>query len=304
MSEAIDRSGAAPIAFAGGPLDRVDQIRIDPERLAETWADPRARIIVLDGLDPVPAESGMLETVSVFEDARLVDHALLGLRPDGSPLFVSLLPYPASEQAPTFPPRVWQLAALLQAEELAIYGGARSLADWHHRHQFCAKCGQPTAPIKAGWARRCGACAAEHFPRTDPVVIMLAEYEGKVLVGRNGRFPPRRFSALAGFVEPGETIEEAVRRELFEEAGIRVGRVDYLMSQPWPFPSQLMIACVAQAESDALTLDTAEIAEAMWVGRGDVIKAFAEDEDALFLPPSPIAVAHHMLKLWLEGTRP
>jgi hypothetical protein len=188
MSEAIDRSGAAPIAFAGGPLDRVDQIRIDPERLAETWADPRARIIVLDGLDPVPAESGMLETVSVFEDARLVDHALLGLRPDGSPLFVSLLPYPASEQAPTFPPRVWQLAALLQAEELAIYGGARSLADWHHRHQFCAKCGQPTAPIKAGWARRCGACAAEHFPRTDPVVIMLAEYEGKVLVGRNGRF--------------------------------------------------------------------------------------------------------------------
>jgi NAD+ diphosphatase len=300
LSEVIERSGAAPIAFAGGPLDRADQVRADPERLAEIWADPRARIVVLEGLDPVPAEGGLLETAIVGPDAQVVDHALLGLRPDGSPLFVSLLPYPASEQAPTFPARVWQLAAQLQAEELAIYGGARSLADWHHRHQFCAKCGQPTAPIKAGWARRCGACAAEHFPRTDPVVIMLAEYDGKVLVGRNGRFPPRRFSALAGFVEPGETIEEAVRRELFEEAGIRVGRVDYLMSQPWPFPSQLMIACVAQAENDDLTLDTAEIVEAIWVSRADVVKAFAEDEDALFLPPSGIAVARHMLKLWLE----
>jgi NAD+ diphosphatase len=303
LSEVIERSGASPIAFAGGPLDRADQVRADPEQLAVIWADPRARIVVLDGLDPVPAEGGMLETMPIGPDAQVVDHALLGLRPDGSPLFVSLLPYPASEQAPTFPPRVWQLAALLQAEELAIYGGARSLADWHHRHQFCAKCGQPTAAIKAGWARRCGACAAEHFPRTDPVVIMLAEYEGKVLVGRNGRFPPRRFSALAGFVEPGETIEEAVRRELFEEAGVRVGRVDYLMSQPWPFPSQLMIACVAQAENDDLTLDTAEIVEAMWVSRAEVVKAFAEDEDALFLPPSGIAVAHHMLKLWLEGGR-
>jgi NAD+ diphosphatase len=189
-------------------------------------------------------------------------------------------------------------------EELAIYGGARSLADWHQRHGFCAKCGQPTAPVKAGWSRQCGACKAEHFPRTDPVVIMLAEYQGKVLIGRNSRFPPRRFSALAGFVEPGETIEEAVRRELWEEAGIRVGRVDYMMSQPWPFPSQLMIACMAQAESDVLTLDEAEIAEAMWVSRADVAKAFAEDEDALFLAPAPIAVAHHMLKAWFDRAEP
>ncbi|MBO9581833.1 MAG: NAD(+) diphosphatase [Sphingobium sp.] len=300
MSDAIERSNARPIAFAGGLLDRVDQVRIDPERLADIWADPRARIVVLDGLDPVPAEGGMLETMAVTADARLVDHALLGIRPDGSPLFVSLLPSPPTEREPVFPPRVWQIAALLQAEELAIYGGARSLADWHQRHRFCAKCGQSTAPIKAGWARQCGACATEHFPRTDPVVIMLAEYRGKVLVGRNGRFPPRRFSALAGFVEPGETIEEAVRRELFEEAGIRVGRVDYLMSQPWPFPSQLMIACMAQAEDDALTLDTAEIAEAIWVNRADVAKALAEEEEALFLPPSSIAVARHMLELWLE----
>ena len=288
-----------PIAFAGGPLDRVDQVRIDPEKLAAAWADPRARIILLDGLDPIPDEGGVLASKVVSSDAALIDHALLGVRPDGSPLFVSLLRTESSEP-PSFPPRTWQIAAELQPEELAIYGGARSLADWHQRHQFCAKCGQPTAPVKAGWSRQCSACQAEHFPRTDPVVIMLAEYEGKVLIGRNSRFPPRRFSALAGFVEPGETIEEAVRRELWEEAGIRVGRVDYMMSQPWPFPSQLMIACTAQAQSDVLTLDEAGIAEAMWVSRADVAKAFAEDEDALFLAPSHIAVAHHMLKAWFD----
>ncbi len=298
MSDVIARSGAAPIAFAGGPLDRVDQVRIDPERLAAVWADPRARVVLLDGLDPVMGEAGMLATGPVAPGAALIDHALLGVRPDGSPLFVCLLPTEPSEP-PTFPPKVWQMAALLQPEELAIYGGARSLADWHQRHQFCAKCGAPTVPVKGGWARRCGVCGTEHFPRTDPVVIMLAEYEGRVLVGRNGRFPPGRFSALAGFVEPGETIEEAVRRELWEEAGIRVGRVDYLMSQPWPFPSQLMIACIAQAEGDVLTLDTAEIVEAMWVSREQVRAAFAEEEGALFLPPSRIAVARTMLEHWL-----
>ena len=298
MSDVIERLDAAPIAFAGGPLDRVDQIRIDPDMLAAVWSEPRARIVILDGLDPMVGEPGLLAVAPVSPGAVLGDHALLGVRPDGTPLFVSLLPTEPTAP-PTFPPKVWQMAALLQAGELAIYGGARSLADWHQRHQFCAKCGAPTAPVKGGWARQCGTCGTEHFPRTDPVVIMLAEYEERVLIGRNGRFPPGRFSALAGFVEPGETIEEAVRRELWEEAGIRTGRVDYLMSQPWPFPSQLMIACIAQAEDDALTLDIAEIAEAMWVSREDVRRALAEEEGALFLPPSPIAVARYMLEHWL-----
>jgi NAD+ diphosphatase len=297
MSDTIERS--EPLTFTGGSLDRADQIRIDPKGLAAAWTDPRARVVLLDGLDPVLAEGGLMATSGISVEANLTDHALLGLRPDGAPLFVCLR---KMEQVATagFAPQTWQLVGEMQPDQAALYGTARSLADWHQRHQFCARCGQATVPIKAGWARQCGACDAEHFPRTDPVVIMLAEYEGRVLIGRNGRFPPGRFSALAGFIEPGETIEEAVRRELFEEAGIRVRRVDYLMSQPWPFPSQLMIACVAQAESDVLTLDAAEIVEAMWVSRADVAKAFAEDEDARFLPPSSIAVARHMLKLWLE----
>lgn len=286
-------------AFAGGTLDRADQLRVHPERLAVAWADPRARCIVLDGLDPFPTDDGRLVTAPIAPDADLARHALLGVREDGQPVFVSLdvtLP----TEPPTFPPKVWEVIPLLAPDEAALFGAARSLVDWHSRHQFCPKCGGTTHVRKAGWSRQCDVCAAEHFPRTDPVVIMLAEYEGKVLVGRNPRFPPGRFSALAGFVEPGETIEEAVARELWEEAGIRVGRVDYLMSQPWPFPSQLMIACMAQSLGDVLTLDIEEIAEAMWVSRSEVRAALAGEEGARFLTPPPMAVAYHMLRDWAE----
>ena len=286
------------ITFTGGTLDRADQLRVHPDRLAAAWADPRAQIVLLDGLDPLPTDEGLLATVPVAADAVLADHALLGLRADGTPVFVSLK-IEKKDEPPGNPPRVWGIVPLLSHEEAALYGGARSLVDWHDRHPFCARCGAATYPAKAGWARQCGTCNAEHFPRTDPVVIMLAEYEDKVLIGRGIRFPPGRFSALAGFVEPGETFEEAVRRELWEETGIRTGRVDYLMSQPWPFPSQLMIACMAQALGDALTLDVEEVPEAMWVTRDEVRAALAGEEGARFIGPTPVAVAHHMLRYWL-----
>jgi NAD+ diphosphatase len=297
MSEAAVLQERA-ITFAGNTIDRADQLRVNPDRLALAWADPRARLLLLEGLDPAPPRDGVLATAPIPPGAMLSDHALLGLREDGSPLFVSLIVV-KTDEPPTFPPKVWQVIAELNLDEAALYGGARSLVDWHDRHQYCARCGARTHPVKAGWSRQCGTCSAEHFPRTDPVVIMLAEYEGKVLIARNARFPPRRFSALAGFVEPGETIEEAVRREVWEECGVRCGRVEYLFSQPWPFPSQLMIACVAEALGDALTLDEQEIAEAIWVSRDDVRAALAEDENAAFLPPSSVAVANHMLRHWL-----
>ena len=288
------------ITFTGGTLDRADQLRVHPGRLATAWADPRAQIVQLNGLDPVINGDGTLASEPASDGAALADHALLGLREDGTPVFVSLL-VEHSIEPPSFPAKVWEIIPQLSMAEAAHYAAARSLVDWHDRHRFCARCGGDTHPIKAGWARQCSRCSAEHFPRTDPVVIMLAEYEGKVLIGRNPRFPAGRFSALAGFVEPGETIEEAVRRELWEECGIRTGRVDYLFSQPWPFPSQLMIACIAQAQGDALTLDVEEIAEAIWVSRGDVRAALAGEPDALFLPPTAIAVAHHMLRHWLDS---
>ena len=192
------------------------------------------------------------------------------------------------------------MAASLSPEELSLYGAARSLVDWHARHGFCAVCGAPTVPQRAGWGRRCERCEAEHFPRVDPVVIMLAEHQGRVLLGRQPRFPPRRYSALAGFVEPGETIEGAVAREIFEEAGVRVRNVRYVMSQPWPFPSSLMIACTAEAEDDAIRLDEKELEHAFWASADDVRRAFACDDDAPFIAPPSMAVAYHLLRYWLE----
>ena len=154
--------------------------------------------------------------------------------------------------------------------EAAILAEARSLIDWHARHRFCAQCGSPTRVASAGWVRRCPECRASHFPRTDPVVIMLAVRGERALLGRNRRRPGARFSCLAGFVEPGETLEEAVRREVHEEAGIRCGRVRYLAAQPWPFPSSLMMGFLAEALTEEITVDPEEIAEARWFSRDEI----------------------------------
>ena len=195
----------------------------------------------------------------------------------------------------------WAALGRLVDEELALYGGARSLLDWHARHRFCAQCGQPTHPAKGGWQRNCPACGAQHFPRTDPVTIMLVEHDGRLLLGRNTRFPPGSYSALAGFVEPGETIEEAVAREVFEEAGVRVRDVRYVASQPWPFPSQLMIGCHALAEGDALAIDRTELEDARWFDRAEIAEAMNEGEASTgFKAPTSRAIAHYLLRWWLE----
>lgn len=288
----------APPGFSSFALDRCDDLRADTAALGALIAHPEARLILMRGLDPV-TDGAALARVPLPHDARIEDHILLGKDETGAPLFIALarggLPHGGQ-----FAPRVWEMAASLSAEELSLYGAARSLVDWHARHGFCAVCGAPTHPQRAGWGRRCGACEAEHFPRVDPVVIMLAEHEGRVLLGRQPRFPPRRFSALAGFVEPGETLEGAVARELFEEAGIRVRNVRYVMSQPWPFPSSLMIACTAEAEDGAIRLDENELEHAFWATASDVRAALAGDDAAPFIAPPPMAVAHHLLQHWLE----
>lgn len=293
--------------FVGGTLDRADRVRSDPALLAQAFADPRARMLLLDGLDPL-ADGRHLATAALPCDTHAADFVLLGVGAEG-PVFARL--DPALGNAATFAPKVWSIAPLLAPDQLALYGTARSLIDWHARHGFCARCGTPTVPSKAGWARRCGGdtlsgsesetrgCGAEHFPRVDPVTIMLAEHDGRVLVGRQPRFPAGRYSALAGFVEPGETIEEAVARELWEEAGIVVDDVRYAMSQPWPFPSSLMIACMATARDDALTIDETEIEHAMWVTRDEVKAALAGDEGAAFIAPPQMAVAYNLFRFWL-----
>jgi NAD+ diphosphatase len=166
------------------------------------------------------------------------------------PLFA---PLPRLERTPGNPRAVFAILEAMQAEDAALWGGVRSLIEWHNRHLFCGICGSGTRAFRGGWGRKCEGCGADHFPRVDPVVIMLAEHEGRVLVGRQPQYPPRRFSALAGFVEPGESLEEAVARELFEEAGIAASDVRYVASQPWPFPGSLMIACMAAPASAAAT---------------------------------------------------
>ena len=189
----------------------------------------------------------------------------------------------------------------LHAADAPVFAAALSLANWHRRHGYCSVCGDPTAPNRGGWSRACPSCTAEHYPRADPVVIMLAEHDGRLLLGRQPQYPPGRFSALAGFVEPGETIEAAVARELFEEAGIAVGDVHYVASQPWPFPSSLMIGAHAVATSAALTIDIHELDDARWFSRAEVEAALRGDADALFLPPPRFAIAHTLLERWASA---
>ena len=283
--------------FTGSPLARIDHERDDVDAVARLRADPAARMLALDGLDPVLKEGGALRWSSLPQEASAL--ALLGTI-DGTPRFVQLgRTDGASGTARS--PALFGMLGEMPAAEAATYAVARSLVDWHARHGFCPRCGAPTEPIRAGWARRCTADGTEHFPRTDAVVIMLAEHGDRVLVGRQKMFPPGRYSALAGFVEVGESVEEAVARELFEEAGVRTTKVRYLASQPWPFPSQLMLACIAAAESDEIAVDTREIEAAMWVTRDDVAAALAGREGARFLPPPAYAIAHTLFERWLAG---
>jgi len=288
-----------PLAFAGSPIDRADHIRADPDRLAALM-DWRARLLKLDGLDPVLSPEGTLEWGTLADAAPDSDLVFLGLAA-GKACFAEV---PARQGGSTGPanPRLWAAMAALDPGELATYGGARSLVDWHARHRFCAQCGSPTRLAKGGWQRTCtnDVCKADHFPRVDPVTIMLVEHQGNLLLGRQPRFPPRRFSALAGFVEPGESIEDAVAREIMEEAGVVVRDVTYVASQPWPFPSSLMIGCHSHADSAELTIDTTELDEARWFTRAEVELAMTGSEDAAFIAPPPHAVAHHLLKWWLE----
>lgn len=287
------------IGFTGSPLLRLDRERPDAEAYARHLADPRARLLLLDGLDPLADDTGALSWSPLAEVDRdpTIDLALLGLL-DDRPAFVALTP--AAQGKPMF--TLLRLLASLPPADAATYGAARSLVDWHARHRFCARCSAATNVARAGWARHCPQCAAEHFPRTDPVVIMLAEHQGRVLVGRQPRFPAGRYSALAGFVEVGESLEEAVARELFEEAGVRATQVRYLASQPWPFPmSQLMLACVATVASDELVIDRAELEDAKWVDRAGVEAALASADGAPFLAPPPYAIASELLRRWAKG---
>ncbi|GJE28541.1 NAD(+) diphosphatase [Methylobacterium organophilum] len=225
---------------------------------------------------------------------------------DERPVFAASLP---AEAAASFPEPDFRTSDLrwlavegsVEPHELGLLATAKSLLTWHARHGFCANCGTPTEIRAAGFRRECPNCGTHHFPRTDPVVIMLIRDGDRCLIGRGPHFPEGMYSCLAGFLEPGETIEDAVRRETAEETGIRIGAVRYHACQPWPFPSSLMIGCVAEAESRDLVIDPAELADARWVDRVELATLFARTHPEGIFAPQPMAIAHLLLRNFLDG---
>jgi NAD+ diphosphatase len=280
--------------FSGEGLDRADHLRATPDRIRELHSHEGTRQLVWNNGAPAVDERGKLRWEPIEGEPPL----FLGLN-DDHPRF-SALP---DGNAPIDARAHFQLLSLLDPADAPIFAAALSLANWHRRHGFCSVCGRSSEPNRGGWSRMCGSCGSEHYPRVDPVVIMLAEHDGKLLLGRQPHYPPGRYSALAGFVEPGESIEAAVARELGEEAGIAVRNVRYLCSQPWPFPNSLMIGAHAESLDNVLRVDTTELDDARWFTPEEVVAALAGEADAAFLPPPPSAIARTLLERWVNGLK-
>ena len=322
--------------LAGNPLHRAGNERRDPRWLADALAGEGARFLPVQRLKvavttadgrgasgpPAPSagsDAGAGEGANRLAWARGGDWlggagepVLLGLdgRDARFAVDVSDTPEPAAASfGPSSGPGpgaavefqgLRTAAPNLPAGEAAIAAQARGLVGWHERHPFCAACGAATRPRNGGASRACAGCGAEHFPRTDPVVIVVVARGGRALLGRSGRFAGNLYSALAGFMEPGESVEEAVRREVAEEAGIEVGAVRYVFSQPWPFPASLMLGCIAEGLSEEITVDPKELEDARWFSRADLVDALAGRSGVLSVP-QPLAIAHHLIRAWLAA---
>ncbi len=294
--------------FAGNRIDRRSEAR-DEEAVPTALADPAARLYVFQGENAVLRAGEDADPTFTLTEAEALGAErsamiLLGWTGTGPRLAVTL---PAETTLDEAAFRVTDLRSLateaaIDPSDLGALAQARSLCHWHLKHGFCSVCGAASVMRIGGYRRDCPSCGAQHFPRTDPVVIMLSiDVAGdRALLGRQARFAPGMYSCLAGFVEPGETIENAVRRETQEEAGIRVGRVRYHSSQPWPFPSSLMIGCLAEALSTDVQPDEVELEDCRWFGRDEVRAMIAGTHpDGLRCPPS-LAIASHLIRAWAE----
>ena len=300
-------------SFSGSPLDRASQERTDPAWIEQRLADPSARFLALWRLNGLVKASQPPELAWATRDVREFENqttgpVLLGLQDETAhfAIDVSGLDKPESKLGVIGEAKfsdIRAVAAQLPHGEAAILAQARSLIDWHAHHSFCSNCGEPTRSVQGGTVRYCGDCRTEHFPRTNPVVIMVVVRGDRCLLGRQMDWPVGMYSALAGFVEPGETIEEAVRREVREEASVEVGTVRYQASQPWPFPSSLMIGCIGEALSERIVIDPAELQDARWFELAKVRRALEEpDASSGFFIPPPMSIAHHLVKLWVASS--
>ncbi|MGI6853998.1 NAD(+) diphosphatase [Mesorhizobium sp. 1B3] len=296
------------VGFAGNRIDRQSETRGD-DSAEKALADPSARLLLVTGgriclklngggFDPYHdiAESEALA-------ARLDQAVLLGWSASGpllaAPAGIDLELLPEGIKAIDY--RSVNMQGLLDQDGLGALAQAGALMAWHASHRFCGKCGSPTEMRAGGYKRVCSGCGSEHFPRTDPVAIMLAVTPDRCVLGRSPHFAPGMYSALAGFIEPGETIENAVRREVHEESGIRLGRVVYHASQPWPFPYSLMIGCFGEALNEDLRYDSRELEDCRWFTRREVLDILAgSSTSGIFVPPRA-AIAHHLIRAWAES---
>ena len=319
---------AETVTFGGSGLNRAAHLREDEAALARAIKQENAACVLLwrgkplmrgDSLAMVPMDHPILRQglereidAPVFlglEDSGAPDFAcdISGWEPEG--LDTGALGGffdPSLQHHPDFPPdcvfaELRRVMSSLSPRDAELAATAKAIVNWHSSHKFCARCGERSAVSHGGWQRTCPSCGGHHFPRTDPVVIMLITYGNSVLMGRSHGWPEGMYSLLAGFVEPGETLEAAVRREVVEEAGIKVGHVDYLASQPWPFPASLMFGCRGEALSREIKIDPVEIEDAIWVSREDMMTVFAGEHPHI-KPARKGAIAHFLLQNWLADT--
>lgn len=310
---------AEQVTFGGSELDRAAGFRGDPERQAQflalglvlpLWRGKPLFAAGEEGLGWVAADHPVLISggaplfLGITED-RIARFAvdISGWTPETGPANELPLFDDGRQTHPDLPAEavfedLRNRMAQLTPQEAEMAATARALLHWHQTHGFCANCGVASVSAEAGWLRRCPSCGAQHFPRTDPVVIMLITSGNRLLVGRNAAWPKGMFSLLAGFVEPGETIEAAVRREVFEESGVKVGPVGYLASQPWPYPASLMLGCRGEAVSEAITVDPNELEEARWVSREEMVEVFAGRHPEI-KPGRKGAIAQFLMRNWL-----
>lgn len=312
---------AETVTFGASSLDRAAHLRKSAAKLAK---DPKATAIVLwRGKPLVDTKTTKITHVAVNHpilkganaqiflgltaNAPVFAFDISGWEPDAEQQadeasFVdqTLQHHPKAPKGSAFE-ETRAIMALLSRDDAELVAAAKGVFGWHLSHKFCAKCGAATDVADAGWQRNCPTCQTAHFPRTDPVVIMLITHGNKVLLGRSPAWPDKMYSLLAGFMEPGETVEAAVRREVFEESAVTVGKVGYMTSQPWPFPSSLMIGCWGEATSTAIKLDTNELEDALWVAKEDIIDVLCGNSDDI-LPSRKGSIAQFLIENWIKDS--